>query len=301
MKKINVHLVVFICNFIEFLYICPNIRLINKDKFMLNLKYLTIFFCFLFGINNVLAQFGFSHEVGVIAGPIAFQSDYGERKDWDTNKGNTGIGIGLIHYINFSYRADCNCYSTDTYFNDHFKIRNEISYNKTKLNHFGPETEKPGNLNSLRLQAHSGEANNLNIGTQLEYFPMSIRDFAAGAYKIAPYGSIGAQFTYYSPKAMTRFGDLDPNGIGDYDINNEYNIFYDFHDGGINTDSGTTWSVVASVGARYKLTLLSDLLIDLRWQYYFTNWVDGLNHENIQDKANDWLVWFNVGYVYYLD
>ncbi len=259
----------------------------------------------LFGINNVFAQFGFSHEVGVIAGPIAFQSDFGERKDWDTNKGNTGIGIGLIHYINFSYRADCNCYTTDTYFNDHFKIRNEISYNKTILNHFGPETEKPSD-ESARLRAHSGEANNFNIGTQLEYFPMSIRDFAAGAYRIAPYGSIGAQFTYYNPKAMTRYGDYDVDG--DYDIINPYNIFYDYKDPitdeitGINTESGTTWSVVASVGARYKLTTLSDLLFDLRWQYYFSNWVDGLSHEeDIQDKANDWLVWFNVGYVYYLD
>lgn len=39
-----------------------------------------IAFCFLlFGISNVVtAQFGFSHEIGVIAGPVAFQSDYGE-------------------------------------------------------------------------------------------------------------------------------------------------------------------------------------------------------------------------------
>ena len=85
-------------------------------------------------------------------------------------------------------------------------------------------------------------------------------------------------------------------------LENPDNIFYDFTDGAISNQSGTAWSVVASVGVRYKLTTLSDLLFDLRWQYYFTNWVDGLNHEkNIQDKANDWLVWFNFGYVYYLN
>ena len=259
---------------------------------MFKLKHLVVLFCFFAGINSAFPQFGFSHEVGVIAGPVAFQSDFGERKDWDTNKGNTGIGIGIIHYLNFSYRADCNCYTTDTYFNDHFKLRNEISWNKTKLNHFGPETEKTSD-NSARLRAHTGETNNLNIGTQLEWFPLSIRDFAAGAYKIAPYASFGGQFTYYNPKAMTTFG----NG----DINDNDNIFYEFHDGGINTESGNTWSVVASVGARYKLTILSDLLVDLRWQYYFSNWTDGLNHDNVQDRANDWLVWLNVGYVYYLD
>ena len=260
---------------------------------MLHLKHLTILFCLIFGINTVKGQFGFSHEIGVIAGPLAFQSDYGERKDWETNKGNTGIGVGLIHYINFSYRADCDCYSTDTFFNDHFKIRNEISWNKTTLNHFGPETEK-NNDNSDRLRAMEGVATNLNIGTQLEFFPMSIRDFAAGAYRVAPYGSLGAQFTYYNPEATSS----RPGGI----LDEENNLFYAFQNGGLNLDSGTTWSLVASVGARYKLTILSDLLIDLRWQYYFTNWVDGLNHDfNIQDKANDWLVWLNIGYVYYLD
>lgn len=260
---------------------------------MFKLKHLFVLMIFFASTFSSVAQFGFSHEVGIIAGPVAFQSDYGERKDWDTNKGNTGIGVGIIHYINFSYRADCNCYTTDTYFNDHFKLRNEISWNKTTLNHFGPESEKQSFWGET-LRAMEGEANNLNIGTQIEWFPMSIRDFAAGAYKIAPYGSLGGQFTYYNPKAMSSL----PDGLED-----ENNIFYEFQNGGINTESGTTWSVVASVGARYKLTILSDLLVDLRWQYYFTNWTDGLNHQetNIQDKANDWLFWLNVGYVYYLD
>jgi hypothetical protein len=27
----------------------------------------------------------------------------------------------------------------------------------------------------------------------------------------------------------------------------------------------------------YKLTPLRDLMVDLRFQYYFSNWVDGLN------------------------
>ncbi len=259
---------------------------------MFKLKHLVVLFCFFAGIYSVFPQFGFSHEVGIIAGPVAYQSDYGERKDWDTNKGNTGIGVGVIHYLNFSYRADCNCYTTDTYFNDHFKLRNEVSYIKTTLNHFGPESEKTSE-EARKLRLMQGEASNLSIGTQLEWFPLSIRDFSAGAYKIAPYASLGGQFTYYNPSAKTTYGDGD--------INNQDNIFYEFQNGGFSNDSGTTWSVVASVGTRYKLTILSDLLVDLRWQYFFSNWTDGLNHDNIQDKANDWLVFLNVGYVYYLD
>jgi hypothetical protein len=43
--------------------------------------------------------------VGVIAGPVAFQSDYGERYNLTTN-GNIGMGIGIIHYINFFPRQN---------------------------------------------------------------------------------------------------------------------------------------------------------------------------------------------------
>jgi len=46
---------------------------------------------------------------------------------------------------------------------------------------------------------------------------------------------------------------------------------------------------------------MSDLMIDLRWQYYFSDRVDGLDHQLDYNKYNDWLVWFNVGYIFYLD
>lgn len=68
------------------------------------------------GLNAAFAQFGFSHEIGVIVGPVALQSDYGERHDLSTNAGNTGIGVGIIHYLNFSYKAECNCYARETFF-----------------------------------------------------------------------------------------------------------------------------------------------------------------------------------------
>ncbi|KJD31253.1 glutamate dehydrogenase [Tamlana nanhaiensis] len=276
---------------------------------MLNLKHLVSLFLLFVSIQTVKAQLGFSHEIGVVAGPVQFRSDFGGRDENETNFGNTGFGIGLIHYINFAYRADCNCYTTDTYFNDHFKLRNELSYNRTKLNHFGKWVDaNRTSLDADRLRAHSGIASNLDIGTQLEYFPLSIRDFQGFAYKFAPYISLGVHYTCSSPKATTTFGDGN--------IYNEDNIYSPWYkdqsylpplDGGttreypIDTSSFSAWSAVASVGVRYKLTKLSDLLLDLRWQYYFSDWVDGLNHELKFNKHNDWLVWFNVGYVYYLN
>ena len=260
-------------------------------------KYLIITLLLLFGFNNtVKAQFGFSHEVGAIVGPVAFQSDYGVRGDGETNFGNTGIGIGIIHYMNFSYRADCNCYATPTYFNDHFKLRSELSYNKTNLEHYG-EWVDPSRTNvfAQQLRGMKGSTSVTNIGMQLEYFPLSIREFSATPGKLAPFVSLGAQFSYYNPEAYSELGP----GLGEL-----LEVTPVKYIDGVTNEAGTVWSVVASVGTRYKLTVLSDLMIDLRWQYYFSNWVDGLNPNPevyTENKANDWLVWLNVGYIYYLD
>jgi hypothetical protein len=261
---------------------------------MFKLKHLPIILFLFTGIHSSFSQLGFSHEIGIISGPIAFQSDFGVREDFETNSGNTGFGVGIVHYINFSYRADCNCYTTDTYFNDHFKLRSEISWNKTKLNHFGRWVDPDRtSINADKLRAHSGEANNFDIGMQLEFFPLSIRSFQAFGYSFAPFVSLGAHYTSFNPKAETSYGDGN--------IANSNN-FYSFWDpGSIDPSSGSTFSIVSSIGVRYKVTVLSDLMLDLRWQYFNSNWVDGLNHQLPSNKANDWLVWLNFGYIYYLD
>ena len=257
-------------------------------------KYLIIIFLLTFGYSNQAhAQYGFSHEVGLIVGPVAFQSDYGERHDFKTNAGNSGYGIGIIHYLNFSYKADCNCYTPETYFNDHFKLRSELSYNKSKLRHFGewvsPDKTK---LFNDQLRAMRGSTAVTNIGMQLEYFPLSIRDFTATIGSLAPFISLGGQFSFYNPKAYSTLGKL----------NTPATTPVKYYNATQNT-GGTVWSIVGSVGSRYKLAPLSDLMVDLRVQYYFSNWVDGLNpNPEIypENRANDWLVWFNVGYIYYL-
>lgn len=257
-------------------------------------KYFLLTLLFVLGFSKqAQAQFGFSHEIGAIAGPVAFQSDYGERHDYNTNAGNTGYGIGLIHYLNFSYRADCNCYNPETYFNDHFKLRSELSFNKTNLRHYGEWVDGDRKkLFNRQLRAMRGSTAVTNIGMQLEYFPLSIRDFTSTVGAFAPYVSLGGQFSFYDPSASSTLGRLNQPSTTPVK-------YYNATENG----TGTVWSVVWSVGTRYKLTPSSDLLADFRWQYYFSDWVDGLNpNPNIytENKANDWLVWFNVGYIYYI-
>jgi len=250
---------------------------------------------FLGGFNQVNAQFGFSHEIGVITGPVAFQSDYGERGDFSTNSGNTGLGIGLVHYLNFSYKAECNCYTPETYFNDHFKLRSELSYNKTNLQHYGEwVADGKTSLGARQLRAMSGSTAVTNLGMQLEFFPYSIRDFTSTIGSWAPFISLGGQFSFYKPTAESSLGP----GLGQLT-----SVTPRKYIGAFDLNDGTTWSVVTSLGTRYKLTELSDLMVDLRFQYYFSNWVDGLSPNPTfypENKANDWNVWLNFGYIYYL-
>ena len=261
-----------------------------------------IVFLLLGTLSSLQAQYGFSHEVGVITGPVAFQSDYGERHDFDTNKGNTGLGVGLVHYLNFSYRADCNCYTPETYFNDHFKLRSEISYNKTNLEHFGHWVDpKKTSDEANKLRAMYGSTAVTNIGMQLEFYPLSIRDFTSQTGSFGPFVSLGGQFSFYKPEVGTNYDD---GRLIEANLPAKYWAPSDGKDDGFTNERGSTWSVVSSVGTRYKLTPLSDLLLDLRFQYYFSNWVDGLNpNEDLypENKANDWNVWLNFGYIYYLD
>jgi hypothetical protein len=245
----------------------------------------TLFFCLCF---LSYGQLGFSHELGVITGPVAFQSDYGERYDFDTNKGNVGIGIGIIHYINFAYRADCNCYSRDTYWNDHFKIRSQINYSITTLNHLSELSER-NSLGGLQLRSMEGKARVLEAGAHLEWFPWSIRDFQNGATKFAPYIGAGVHFAYYRPEAMSSLGPLG-------DPSTTFPTFIDR----IDTDPGSTIAYVGDIGVRYKLTELSDILLSSAWHYYNDNYVDGLSPNIDSNRNDDWIWWLNVGFIYYL-
>lgn len=276
---------------------------------MLNLRHLALAFCLAFSLQSANAQLGFSHEIGVITGPLQFRSDYGERADTETNFRNNGFGFGIVHYINFSYRADCNCYTTDTYFNDHFKLRNEISWNKSNLEHYGKwvgtRTNPDGSVvprntpEANQLRGHTGVAKNLDIGTQLEFFPLSIRDFQSFAYRLAPFVSFGVHYTHYTPEVETTYQNPNPDAIGD--VTDPSNFYSLWEPGSVNASPGNTWSLVGSTGVRYKVSKLADIMLDLRAQYYFDDWVDGLNHQLPSNKNNDWLVWLNVGYIYYLD
>ena len=274
-----------------FTYICNDSKIEMK---ILNYKIGTLFI--LFGLSSKInAQIGIAHEIGVVFGPVMFKSDYGARNDFGTNINNNGFGIGLVHYLNFSYNSN-----NSTFFSEHFKVRSEVSFSKSDFKHYGKYVEKNSNyIGVQQLKAMSGSSGIFNIGTQLEYSPIKIHDFENTIGSFGPYASIGVQLSSYTAKANSAMGQLGtPSATFP-----KYLDPSDGHPFGFSNESKTVFSIVSSIGTRYKLSPLQDLIIDFRFQYFNSDWVDGLNPNpeiHKENKANDWLIWVNLGYIYYL-
>ena len=246
------------------------------------------------------AQSEKSHEIGFISGSASFTTDYGQRNNFKANVGgNVGMGIGVIYYLNFTdYRYRWNLRTS--YFAEHFRVRAEASYMSAKLEHFGEYAESPGEWGD-RLRAHTGKTYLVNLGAQMEFHWVDIVDF--GSRRIpdlhwSPYISAGAFVDYYNPSIKSTYGTGDWRDPGVLFPKWDNNLY----PGATKDEAGITMSATFGVGTRYKLGEYSDLLIESRWQYFFSNYVDGLNAKNDPaNKFNDWLLWVHIGYVYYLN
>lgn len=257
---------------------------------MYYIKIILVFF-FLLVLQNgrVHAQFGISHEIGVFGGPANFLTDYGERWNLKANVANAGLGLGLLHFMNLAYCNECNYQRTDSWLASHLRLRNELTWLRSNLEHFGPVASK-NNIGGQLLRAMHGKTNVLEVGTLLEYHPLRIRDFTNFGYWFSPYVGLGAHFVSYKPDAYSDLGSLE----------NPKNVFPAFV-GGINLERGTTYSIVGVMGARYRLGWRHDLMFEGRWHYYGNDWVDGLNHDVVANKFNDVVFWIGIGYVYYIN
>lgn len=258
-------------------------------------KFIITSLLLLFGFpNTAFAQFSLYHELGIIAGPVFFKSDYGQRGDLQTNAENSGYGIGIVHYLNFAYTS----YHHDdfaSYLREHVKVRSELSYSDTYFQHWGKYIEHSStSTDAMQLRQMRGETKIMNLGFGIEFSLFKdIHEFESSEGGFGPFAGLGMQYSHYEPEVYSKLGSLDDPGV-----------LYPKFIGGISNNDGNTGSLVVNVGTRYKINVMSDLIIDLRGQYYFSDWVDGLNppiNMNPSNMYNDWNIWLSVGYIHYLD
>ena len=238
------------------------------------------------------SQFKTYTEVGVMAGPVFFQSDFGERGNFENFYKNNGYNLGV--YVYLTPEDCCGPYSSRSGYKKYFKLRFEFSFMKSELKHFGqyvaPERK---NLFANQLRGMRGSVTAGNLGLQIEYYPWKTDDYNRGE-KLSPYISLGTVASYYNSKVYSLFA---PFGTP---LSTPEKYFYN----GYRNDSGIVASVTLGAGARYKVADSHALVVDTRVQAYFSDWVDGLNPNRRiykENKYTDWSTAINIGYIYYLD
>lgn len=253
--------------------IFANLNLMLKKAYIL---------LFLVLYTKTSAQYSYT-ELGVSAGPVFFKSDYGARNDFENFVKNNGYSIGINYYT-----TPNNFYGG---FWEHIKLRFDLTYMKADLKHYG-EWVAPERTNNFanQLRGMYGSTETINFGTQFEYYPLRTDDYNRGEM-FNPYFGIGPQINYVSTKAESTLGKL-----GSPITTPEKYM------GAYKNESFWVPSVCASVGVRYKLSDYHALTAEVRGQFYFSDWVDGLNPDRkvyTENKANDYNLGFSIGYVYY--
>jgi len=240
-----------------------------------------------------------THEIAIAFGISDFMTDYGQRFESNSNlTANFKMGFGIIHYLTFTdYRYRWN--HQTSYWDEHFKIRSELSYHSSDLKHYGKWIKIINGVEGDKLRAMYGKTNTWHLGSAVEFHFVDINDFGSRRdpnLKWSPYLSLGAGVNFYNPSIYTSYGD------GNWKDN--YSLLFKKWAGPdrARDTKGTTMSATLGVGTRFKLGEYSDLFVEWRYHYFFSNWIDGLNaRDDVANKFVDWMVWFHVGYVYYLN
>lgn len=256
---------------------------------------------FFFSVINSYSQLDVSHEVGVMFGVTSFQTDFGERYDFPSSNAAT-IGFGVMHYLKF-YGNQYNWRSGTSFFSDHFKLKTSFIYlNNTNIKHEPWYREDDQSGRYEELAAMRTNIKMFDIGSQLEFYFSSLENYSTlfGDKKaFNPFLSVGIHFSMYDPKVTS---SLNTHGgsTDELDVKNEpfYFLVEKWEEGAIYNDPGNAFGVSVGAGLRYSMQYF-DLVIDTRWQHFFSDKVDGLYAEDDPaNKYNDTMIYVNMGVIY---
>jgi len=200
--------------------------------------------------------------------------------------------MSVVHHINFAYNRNYN-----SYFNRHFKMRNQITFHQTSLNHYG-QWQRGDSRGAEQLRAMSGKTTVVELGTGLDWFWTELRAYERSTKVFNPYGGAGINLVYFNPSVDTSL----PGQIGS--VENTFPTFLPETSDGrdrISQSADLTLSINFQAGTRYRLSDNLDLFLEGRWHFFASDFVDGLDPRGSQNKSNDWMFFLNFGFTYYLD
>jgi len=246
--------------------------------------FLLISVLFILDVQGQARQTNYSIETGINIGFGAIQSDFSKNNEFR----NTGVLTSGYFYFNFIENKNTSFYH---WLKNHVKIKGEISFIKVKIDHFGKSIEDTNPEARLFKELHA-TSSILNIGSILEYHFFNLPSFSTKR-RFSPYFGIGGMLNFSDPTVFSDIGDFTENPSIIPISYREKNV--------IDVKEETTGSLVGSIGTRFKLTYNTDLILDARAQYFFSDYIDGLKPNRSTNQYNDWLYTASVGYIFYID
>lgn len=253
--------------------------------------HITIIFVIVFNLEFTAQHF--THDIGGFVGSTSLQTDYGERSHLSSELSNKGASYSVAHYLHFfnkTLRWDPN-----NTLHDHLMIKTELQYiQNTELSHKGNYASKQ-NYAGEQLRAMKGSLKMLNVGVHLEYFLRSLDDFVYPHSNMSfnPFFTFGVQYSFYDNGLESDLGDWQEDASilpKKYTLENSLAI-----------GKGESFALNLGFGTRYKLTEKLDLVAQLNYAYFFSDKIDGLKAEVIENKNNDWALNMQVGLIYHLN
>ena len=245
-----------------------------------------LFFFFL----NTRAQTSVSHEAGVTFGIAALQTDMGLSTEFKAENQQT-LAFGITYYLKF-FGSQYNWRSGSTFFSEHFKLKGELSYiNNTNIG-FEGEIGASGQAIVDRMKA---SVKLYNFGVSMEYYIFELEDYSSfyrSSGSINPFVSLGVHYSYSQPDIF----------VDDVSLKGKEEPYTDllgkWQEGAVHLDPDNIFSASAGLGVRFGLEKL-DFSLEGRYQYFFSDDVEGLNAPNDPgNKNNDTMVLVNVGVIY---
>jgi opacity protein-like surface antigen len=246
----------------------------------------------LFQFANVRAQH-LTHDIGFHLDMLAIQTDYGARNDFSSSYGNRALSISLSHTVHF-FNNDLR-WNYDHPIWSHLAIRNELSIvTKVRLKHHGRYVDG-SSIVADQLRAMTGSTQMLSMGFQLEYYSRCLKDFLYpwSDWKWNPYVLAGLRYNRFKTDLNSSLGDWrqNPSVLPEKWRPSE----------AVSIGKGKTFSTVFGGGLRYKLNSRMNLNAQLSWHFFFSDAVDGLQADVVENQDNEWSVNFQVGLIYHLN
>ena len=235
----------------------------------------------------------FTHDVGFHIGTSTMQTDYGVRNNFLSSYGNSAISMSFTHTLHFfnkdpRWNADHKIWS-------YLALRSELNIITNKeFQHYG-EFVNENSIGGEQLRAMTGATSVISVGFQLEYYLKCLKDFIYpwSDVKWNPYILAGLQYSMYNNTLSSTLGDWEQ------DISILPAKWRT--PGAIDIGPGTTFAGTFGGGIRYKFRPKIDFNLQFNWQFFFSDAVDGLQADVVENKNNEWLLNLQFGIIYHLN